>query len=80
LRGDRSQIVTRESQGDTNLRTLCRFANFGYQRAIYLIYGDEAVLDRIKQCAGELVIPTEVWFHPAVAAPATRAFTLPQRE
>lgn len=63
-----------------DLRTLCRFANFGYQRAIYLIYGDEAVLDRIKRCAGELVIPIEVWFHPAVAAPATRAFTLPPRE
>ena len=63
-----------------DLRTLCRFANFGYQRAIYLIYGAEAVLDRIQQCAGEVVIPIEVWFHPADAASATRAFTLPLSE
>ena len=73
-----SRARAREIRKD--LRTLSRFANFGYQRAIYLIYGAEAVLDRIQLCAGEVVIPIEVWFHPADAASTTRAFTLPLSE
>ena len=63
-----------------DLRTLCRFANFGYRRAIYLVYGNDAVLDRIQQCASQLAVPIEVWFHPAVGAPATRTFTLPPQQ
>jgi hypothetical protein len=62
-----------------DLGTLCRFANFGYQRAIYLIYGAEAMLERVQRCAGDLAVPIEVWFHPAVTAPATRSVTLPPR-
>jgi hypothetical protein len=59
-----------------DLGTLCRFATFGYRRAIYLVYGAEAVLERIQECAGDLAVPVEAWFHPAVSTPAARAFVL----
>jgi hypothetical protein len=59
-----------------DLRTVSRFANFGYQRATYLVYGAEAVLERIQACAGKLAVPIEVWFHSEVGAPARPVFTL----
>ena len=63
-----------------DLGTLCRFSNLGYRRAIYLIYGNDAVLDRIQQCANEVAVPIEVWFHHAVGAAATHTFTLPPQQ
>jgi hypothetical protein len=63
-----------------DLRTLCRFANYGYRRAIYLVYGAEAVLERIQECAGDVAVTIEVWFHPVVSAPAVRAFVLAPRD
>jgi hypothetical protein len=59
-----------------DLTTLCRFGNLGYQRPIYLVYGGKDMLPRIQQCATDVSVPIEVWFHPAVNAPATRAFIL----
>jgi hypothetical protein len=63
-----------------DLRTLCRFGNRGYERAIYLVYGVKAdiMLARIKRCASEvdMSVPIEVWLHPAVNASASHLFTL----
>ena len=60
-----------------DLATLCRFANFGYRRSIYLVYGAEALLGRIQRCAGNVAVPIEVWYHPAAGALAVHTFTLP---
>jgi hypothetical protein len=51
----------------------------GCRRAIYLVYDAEAVLERIQECAGDLAVPIEAWFHPPVSAPASRAFILAAR-
>ncbi len=69
-----ARATVREIRKD--LASLCRFGNFGYRRAIYLVYGAEAVLVRIQRCAGDLAVPIEVWFHPDAGAPAIPAFTL----
>jgi hypothetical protein len=71
-----------------DLRTLCRFVKFGYERAIYLVYGDEAVLERLCECYTTINVgiqktahrvipkPIAVWFHPAAGDPATRRLAL----
>jgi hypothetical protein len=58
-----------------DLDTLSRFGNeFGYQRAIYLIYGagPDGMLARVQECAVGIPhhIPIEVWLHVASTAPA----------
>ena len=69
-----SRAKRKEIQKD--LRTLCRFANFGYRRSIYLVYGVATVLDRIQESAGEVPVAIEVWLHPAAGEPARPVFTL----
>jgi hypothetical protein len=59
-----------------DLATLARFMRLGYRRAIYLVYGSEAVLRRIERYGADVDLPIEVWFHPAATAPAACAFTL----
>ncbi len=61
-----------------DLRTLCEFRRLGYQRAIYLVYGAEAVLKRIARYTDEISFPIEVWFHPAVHTGAECALVLRQ--
>lgn len=58
-----------------DLNTLSRFGNeFGYQRAIYLIYGaaPDGVLALVQKCAVGLPhhAPIELWLHAAPSAPA----------
>lgn len=72
-----SRASAREIRKD--LATLTRFMNLGYRRAIYLIYGNEAVLRRIERCGADIGLPIEVWFHPVATAPAACAFTLEPR-
>jgi len=62
-----------------DLKTLGRFQTHGYRRAIYLIYGVEAVLRRIDRYAAEITNPIEVWFHPSPHVPATRVLNLKPR-
>jgi len=69
-----SRARAREIRKD--LRTLCRFADLGYRRRIYLVYGAVGVLDRIKACADNAAVPIEVWFHPEAGAPSMLVFTL----
>jgi hypothetical protein len=74
-----SRATPKEIRKD--LRTLCRFVEFGYERAIYLFYGDEYVLEQevrkrlckcyttinvgIQETARVVPFPIEVWFHRA---------------
>jgi len=58
------------------LATLARFMRLGYRRAIYLVYGSDAVLRRIERYSADVDLPIEVWFHPAATAPAACSFTL----
>jgi hypothetical protein len=59
-----------------DLRTLSLFVNrVGYERAIYLVYGNEAngmLIRKIEQIATQVQIsdPIELWFHRQVGAPA----------
>jgi hypothetical protein len=58
-----------------DLKTLSRFGNeFGYQRAIYLIYGaaPDGMLAKVRECAVGVPhhAPIELWLHPAPTAPA----------
>ena len=58
-----------------DLDTLSRFGNeFGYQRAIYLIYGagPDGMLARVQECGVGIQhqIPIELWLHAEARAPA----------
>lgn len=58
-----------------DLNTLSRFGNeFGYQRAIYLIYGadPDGMLAKVQECAVGVphIAPIELWLHAAPTAPA----------
>lgn len=57
-----------------DLNTLSRFGNeFGYQRALYLIYGPapEGMLARVQECGGVPHLPRiEVWLHRGPTEPA----------
>ena len=60
-----------------DLQTLTRFVNeFGYQRAIYLLYGDvtESTMQMVDALATEMPggERLEIWFHPAAETPAIR--------
>jgi hypothetical protein len=65
-----------------DLRTLSLFRSVvGYERAIYLIYGDEVddkLVGRIQHAATETknLAPIEVWIHQMVGEPAINAFEL----
>lgn len=54
---------------------------FGYQRAIYLFYGDRAnefLVNKVQQvlCNLESLLPVELWLHQNVGQPATYSLTL----
>jgi hypothetical protein len=56
-----------------DLHTLSQFRNeFGYQRAIYLVYGaaPDGILARVQELAPHLA-PIELWLHAAPGAAAT---------
>ncbi len=56
-----------------DLATLARFRqNFGYQRAIYLVYGTDALttMERVLRYGQEFDVPIEFWLHPEVWVPA----------
>jgi hypothetical protein len=61
---------------EKDLRTLSLFVSaVGYERAIYLVYGNEvndALIRKIEQIAAQLPIsnPIELWFHQQAGAPA----------
>ena len=65
-----------------DLKTLDLFVRIvGYQRAIYLIYGNEANAEgvkRIEEVADEFeeLAPIEIWLHHEVERPATLNNTL----
>jgi hypothetical protein len=64
-----------------DLRTLALFRSaVGYERAIYLVYGDECevVADRIATVAERMggTPPIELWLHRGVGEPARRAATI----
>jgi hypothetical protein len=57
-----------------DLRTLSRFENeFGYKRAIYVVYGDhpDGVLARVQEysAAVEHLAPIELWLHEVCSPP-----------
>jgi hypothetical protein len=61
-----------------DLRTLALFRSaVGYERAIYLVYGDECevIADRIANVAERVggTPPIELWLHRSVGEPAGRA-------
>jgi hypothetical protein len=59
---------------DKDLATLTRFRRLGYQRAVYLIYGNDGhnTRDRVRERAALFaeVAPFELWLHQAVGTPA----------
>jgi hypothetical protein len=64
-----------------DLNTLSLFVrNVGYERAIYLVYGQisDALINRIRATAAntEALAPIELWAHPQVSAPAENIFLL----
>jgi hypothetical protein len=70
---------------EKDLNSLTRFANeFGYLRAIYLIYGNsvQQTHRQIKNLIGE--IPgserIEIWLHPASGVPAALPRAIPMEE
>lgn len=68
-----SRAVPRDIEKD--LGTLTLFRNrFGYERAIYLVYGAEApnAAARVHECAGRFqgIAPFELWLHTTVGVPA----------
>jgi hypothetical protein len=59
-----------------DLHTLSRFRNeFGYQRAIYLLYGaaPDGILARVQELAVDVphLAPIELWLHVAPAVPVS---------
>jgi hypothetical protein len=69
-----SRIQTSDAR--KHLRALAQFASLGYRRAIYLVYGVEAVLNPIQQFANDSTTPIEIWFHSHVSTSAARVFVL----
>jgi hypothetical protein len=60
---------------DKDLETLTIFMNeLGYQRAIYLVYGADALGtgDRVRECAAKFlqIAPFELWLHQAAGTDA----------
>ena|SRR2546422_689111 len=59
---------------DKDLMTLTLFRKFGYERAIYLVYGGDAhnIVEKVYERAAVLgeIAPFELWLHQAVGAPA----------
>lgn len=58
-----------------DLETLTRFrSEIGYQRALYLIYGEEAAdtMGDVKKQAIAIDAPVELWFHCKTGTPAIR--------
>jgi hypothetical protein len=67
-----------------DIKTLSRFRNeFGYQRAVSLIYGDDpdGTLAKVQKLAAEVphLAPIELWLHAEPTAPAVLAHTLMPR-
>lgn len=64
-----------------DIKTLSRFRNeFGYQRAVYLIYGDypDSTLAKVQKFAAEepSLAPIELWLHVESTTPAFLSHTL----
>jgi hypothetical protein len=68
-----SSAVARDIEKDLGTLTLFR-AELGYQRAIYLIYGADALNAgaRVRECAARFreIAPFELWLHPAAGTAA----------
>ncbi|WP_292533795.1 methionyl-tRNA formyltransferase-like protein [Methylocystis sp.] len=79
-------IEVKSSQADPDgikkdITTLSRFVReAGYQRAIFLIYGNcaDRLVSLTQSIAAELehIEPFELWLHHTVLSPAEKAFTL----
>ena len=67
-----------------DLETLSLFINkVGYERAIYVFYGDEAngaLVERVQDLASDIepLAPIELWLHQEVGQPAAHNITLPR--
>lgn len=61
-----------------DLETLSLFRNIGYERAIYLIYGADDRVAKVRSLAERVphLAPIELWLHLAPNAPASLLHTL----